>query len=56
MWVSRNDVFDARALKMYLQGLSGFEDVILCKSVPLVTIDWFLSSENSLRDEEEDPA
>lgn len=43
-------------LKMYLEGFAGFEDVIQSKSVPMVTLDWFLASENYTGEEDEDPA
>jgi hypothetical protein len=43
-------------VKMFLEGLCSFADAIQCASVPMVTLDWFLRSENSGEEEEEDPA
>lgn len=42
-------------VKMFLEGLCSFADAIQCASVPMVTLDWFLSK-NSEEKEEEDPA
>jgi hypothetical protein len=42
-------------MKMFLKGLCNFTEAIQCSSIPLVTLDWFLS-ENSSTEEAEDPA
>ena len=43
-------------VKMYIVGLADFKTAIKCRMVPLVTLDWFLESENCYEQEEEDPA
>jgi len=53
----QHTVFEIRIrMRMFLDGLASFEDAMSSKAIPLITLDWFLRSENSLGEEEEDPA
>lgn len=43
-------------MQMFLKGLCSFAEAIQCTTVPLVALDWFLTSENYPTEEDEDPA
>jgi len=44
-------------IKMYFKGLfQTIEEALLCKTIPISSLDWFLETENSPIEEEEDPA